>query len=920
MRLKVEKRLDIPKWAGAVVPIISVVIALLIMGIVIYFYMYSKPSYLKRAVFGAFNEYRSIIYRIPEKSWDRFEKMLKAGRLKSAIAIPKGKLSSNVSSFAISRLEEVFRSTEESYKFVRDTSETVKSFPKEFKELQELYENIGYIIKAYSALNRTINNAKSIMNNECNDCDLKEGMDSFVENLSKVGALGDLISDAKSIDLSDVEGTLKGLEKIKLEFPKEVKKIFLEKMAKSVKTISHRCPISRSSWEDLLTDYKKNVDDAISSGFNPFLFEKASVILDNISVYYCFAPVVRIWNNSLEPLYDLHKKVSTVEQVYSQLSSASRSLQGVLKSLEKGRTFFVKDTVYSTARYVKNSYKRLELDAFTASVFSKRIKSLKSLYQELEDLYKGLGTPSEMKKNVERISSEVKQLSGKIEKEKNALSEDFLKTAEGYSKDAIDSFAKVQNELFQRGSIEADLSKYLGLLMDTYTYKLEEALRSGIGRLKLSMAYSQLKDVSKDLTMFLRNIADYCPSLSDKMKLSLDYETYVFDMEALRIHTSQQIVFDSDKTKMEMEEAFLKEKKITKEKYMEVLGKTLDGHLQRVGAILNDLESELRDLTKKFGQVSKVSWIAVGKAFKQLSTWPFIPSQGLPDTINYMTPLLFTGLGLILVFQMKLWNIGAEGQFYLGVMTALWLSLFVFDKHPSVAEVPVILFVGGLAGAAWAAIAGALKAFLNIDEIVSTLMLNYIAFHWMEYLVYGPWKAPTNFPETNEIPRQFFLPTFGTSRVHIGVIIAMSLTIIVYLLMRKTWWGFDLRAIGDNPNAARYSGIDIAKNVVLAMAVSGFFAGLGGATQILGFEHKLYHGYAPGYGYTGIIIAWLARLDPWATILVSFLFGGFLVGGDQIQLVLKLPKAVVVAIEGVILFSLIASEVLFKYRIRVVRK
>ena len=126
--------------------------------------------------------------------------------------------------------------------------------------------------------------------------------------------------------------------------------------------------------------------------------------------------------------------------------------------------------------------------------------------------------------------------------------------------------------------------------------------------------------------------------------------------------------------------------------------------------------------------------------------------------------------------------------------------------------------------------------------------------------------------------------------------------------------------IGDNPNAARYSGVNIAKNIVLAMAVSGFFAGLGGATQILGFEHKLYHGYAPGYGYTGIIIAWLARLDPWATILVSFLFGGFLVGGDQIQLVLKLPKAMVVAIEGVILFSLIASEVLFKYKIRVVRK
>ena len=919
MRFKLERRLDVPKWAGVVIPIVSVVFSLLIMGIVIYSYMYSKPSYLRRAVFGALNEYKSNIMKIPEESWDRYEKLLKAGRVKAAVAIPKGKLSSNVSSFAISRLEDVFRSTEEAYKFVRDTSESAKSFPGDFKDLEKLHNNIGYIVKAYNALNKTINDAKSIMNREC-DCNLKYGINSFVENLSKIGVLGDLVSEAKSVDTTNPQEAVKELENIRSKFPEEVKKLFISKMESSIKVISSRCSVPESSWKGLTLDYENNIDNAISAGFNPILFEKASSILNSISTYYCFAPVVKIWNDSLDPLRTLHKKASIIEESYSQLSNALRSSQGVIRSLKKGRTFFVKDTVYSMARYVRNSYRKLERDSFLSSVFAKRIENLKGLYEDINALYKSLGKPSDIKKNAAQISEKVEALSKRIEDESNAFNKDFINVAEGFAKDALDSFSGIQNKIFQKGSIESRISEYLDLLMDTYRYKLEEALDGGIDRMKLNMAYSQLENISRNLTMFLRDIADYYPSLNKKMRLSLDYETYVFGMEALRIHASQDIVYDSYKAKDDMDRALAGKKNISKEEYTKILDGILEDHVNRVYAILTKLKGDLNSLTKSFGQVSRVSWIAVGSAYRQLSTWPFIPSQGLPDTINYMTPLLFTGLGLVLVFQMKLWNIGAEGQFYLGVITALWMSLFIFDKHPSAAEIPIILLVGGLAGAGWAAIAGALKAFLNIDEIVSTLMLNYIAFHWMEYLVYGPWKAPTNFPETREIPHQLFLPTFGTSRVHTGVLIAISLSVVVYLLMKKTWWGFDLRVIGDNPNAARYSGVNIAKNIVLAMAVSGFFAGLGGATQMLGFEHKLYHGYAPGYGYTGIIIAWLARLDPWATILVSFLFGGFLVGGDQIQLVLKLPKAMVVAIEGVILFSLIASEVLFKYRIRVVRK
>ena len=147
-------------------------------------------------------------------------------------------------------------------------------------------------------------------------------------------------------------------------------------MESSVKEISSKCSVPKSAWDDLVSSYRDNVDSAITSGFNPILFEKASNILNDISTYYCFAPVVKTWNDSLDPLYTLHKKVSIIEGAYSQLSNALKSSQGVLRSLEKGRTFFVKDSVYSVARYIRNSYTKLEKDSFTSSIFSARIESL----------------------------------------------------------------------------------------------------------------------------------------------------------------------------------------------------------------------------------------------------------------------------------------------------------------------------------------------------------------------------------------------------------------------------------------------------------------------------------------------------------------------------------------------------------------
>ena len=321
-------------------------------------------------------------------------------------------------------------------------------------------------------------------------------------------------------------------------------------------------------------------------------------------------------------------------------------------------------------------------------------------------------------------------------------------------------------------------------------------------------------------------------------------------------------------------------------------------------------------------------WATTGKfsnaleAYKEMFSWPFIPECGLSDTIQKMIPLMLTGLGLTIVFRMRIWNIGAEGQLYLGAMATTWGALFFLKDFQNPLAVPILLILGTLAGAFWGAIPGVLKAFLNLDEIVATLMLNYIAYYWVNYLIYGPWKDPHgyNFPLTAMFPEHTWLPSMGDTGIHLGIFIAFGMVVIVYILMNKTRWGFDLKVMGDNEKAAKYAGINTKKNIIFAMMLSGALAGLAGAIQMLGVQHRLQHGFSPGYGYTGIIIAWLSRLNPWATILVSFLFGGLIVGSEQLQIIMRIPISLINVLQGIILFSLLASETIFRYRIRIVKR
>ncbi len=306
------------------------------------------------------------------------------------------------------------------------------------------------------------------------------------------------------------------------------------------------------------------------------------------------------------------------------------------------------------------------------------------------------------------------------------------------------------------------------------------------------------------------------------------------------------------------------------------------------------------------------------EAYVQLASWPFGTIAGLTQTLISMMPLLFTSLGVLIAFKMKLWNIGAEGQFYMGAFAATWGALFLFHGiNNAWIMLPLLALLAAAFGGAWGAAAGWMKARLGVNEILSTLMLNYVAIYWVNYLVYGPWKGQGsyNFPITATFPKSAILPQYTADGLNLGIFLAIAMSFFVYYLLKWTKFGFHMDIVGDNVKAAEYSGVNVKKMTIIALALSGAISGLGGMMQMSGVLFRLQPNFSPGYGYTAIIIAWLARLDPFVAIIVSFLFGGLLVGTQQIQLFLQIPFSLVNVFEGLVLFSLISGEALIKYKV-----
>ena len=298
----------------------------------------------------------------------------------------------------------------------------------------------------------------------------------------------------------------------------------------------------------------------------------------------------------------------------------------------------------------------------------------------------------------------------------------------------------------------------------------------------------------------------------------------------------------------------------------------------------------------------------------------------LSDTIVKATPILLTGLACSVAFRMKLWNIGAEGQFIMGAWGAAAVVLFPI-LAPGTSPwifIPTMMVAAMAAGAAWGFIPGYLKAKLNVNEIITTLMMNYIAISWVNYWVFAVWseggfQMTPEFPKTAWLPRLLnfaqTIPAFRGLTTHGGFFIGVVVAIILWFMVYRSRWGYEIRLIGDNPKAAKYAGINITRNTIFVMMLSGAIAGLGGMSEVTGVVHRLQTSpIAAGYGFTGIIVAWLAKLNPIAIIFVSILFGALLLAGREIQ-----PSGVPKMIQGIILVCLIASDFFLRYRVRIVR-
>lgn len=298
----------------------------------------------------------------------------------------------------------------------------------------------------------------------------------------------------------------------------------------------------------------------------------------------------------------------------------------------------------------------------------------------------------------------------------------------------------------------------------------------------------------------------------------------------------------------------------------------------------------------------------------------------LSDTLVKATPLILTGLACALAFRMRLWNIGAEGQFLLGAWGASFvvLGLGLPAGTPGIVLIPAMMLAGALAGAVWGIVPGLLRARLGVNEIITTLMLNYVALAWVQFWVFGPWTEG-GFQQTRPFPKEAWLPRltdFGKDipilsglTTHLGMVFALVATAIVWFAVSRTRWGYEMRLIGDNARVARYAGIDIRRYIVVVFAISGALAGLAGMSEVAGSVHRLQDRISPGYGFTAIIIAYLAHLGPWRVVVASILFGALILAGREIQ-----PSGVPAMIQGIILFCLIVADVFTRYRLVIARR
>lgn len=306
-------------------------------------------------------------------------------------------------------------------------------------------------------------------------------------------------------------------------------------------------------------------------------------------------------------------------------------------------------------------------------------------------------------------------------------------------------------------------------------------------------------------------------------------------------------------------------------------------------------------------------------AYRAMINGAFGNQNALAETIVKAVPLLLIGLGICISFRAKVINIGAEGQMIVGALMAVAFGLAV--QWPGWLALPIAMFIGFFGGAIWGAIPGVLKAYFNVNEILSTVMMNAIAVQLMNYLLGGPMMDPKQaealgkLPETARLDVAYHLARLlPPTRLHAGVLIALVLAVVVYILLFHTTLGYRIRAVGFNPFASRYGGIRVRQQVVIALLLSGAFAGLAGAIQIYGLNYRMITdgsptGFTGGAGFNGIVTALFGGLHPLGAIPASFFFGALLVGANAMQRVTQVPSSFVTVLNGMVVVFVVSAAI-----------
>jgi simple sugar transport system permease protein len=324
-------------------------------------------------------------------------------------------------------------------------------------------------------------------------------------------------------------------------------------------------------------------------------------------------------------------------------------------------------------------------------------------------------------------------------------------------------------------------------------------------------------------------------------------------------------------------------------------------------------------------------------SYRKLFDAAFVAKGALSDTLVAATPLAFTGLAAAAAFRMRLFNIGGEGQLYVGAITAAAAGLYFGGSGgPSAFAIAAMVVAGCAGGAAWALIPGILRAFFKTNEIITSLMLNYVAAYLLTYLIFNSqsyWRQTKGFnaavfPTSKDLPDSAIWPA-ATVHVRGGIVLplgagfALLAAVVLWVLYSRTRFGFEAQVLGDSARAARYAGMRTRRKILAVMAISGALAGLGGASQDGDFRHTLDadpNGLQKQYyGYAGIVVAALGRYNPFAVLVVAFLIGGLQNAGNALQGA-DFPSGLVGVMQGIILFSALGGELLVRYRVRFGRR